>query len=199
LAKNDIDQASRNNVAVNRENSSIHSDILGEGLKMKEHGKRRFHALATFLLVIAACFGVISAAFYGGLIPGFEFGGVYTHSPTATYSGYFSINYVGAYHYVQAVPVCRYAFPPCLSSGEAVFYMNAKNGTVRLVFYCGGLVKYYCESPSQLPFGDGTCLHVKGTLLEPSKWPTDQFTPSMRFTGDLYVFENETLPETSCS
>lgn len=166
---------------------------------MKTNRKRKLLNLGTLLLVVAMSLALISAAFFEGIIPGFEYGGVYTHSPTATYSGHFSINYVGVYHYVQAVPVCRTAFPPCLSSGQALFYMNAKNGTIRLVFYCGSPVKYYCESPSQLPFNDGACLHVKGTLLEPSKWPTDQFTLSLHFSGDLYVFENETLPETSCS
>jgi hypothetical protein len=166
---------------------------------MGKNKKPRLLTLGTILLVLAALVGAFSAAFFAGLIPGFEFGAVYTHSPTATYSGYFSINYVGVYHYVQAVPVCRNAFPPCLSSDEALFYLNAKNGMIRLIFYCGGPVKYYCDSPSQLPFSDGACLHVKGTFLEPSKWPSDQYSPLMHFEGDLYVFENETLPEASCS
>ena len=166
---------------------------------MKKNRESKLRILGTVLLVVVMAIAVISAGIFGGIIPGFEFGGLYTHSPTVTYSGYFSINYVGFYHYVQAEPVCRTAFPPCLASGEALFYMNAKNGTVQLVFYCGSIVKYYCESPTQLPFGDGACLHVKGTLIEPSKWPSNQFTPSMHFNGDLYVFENETLPETSCA
>jgi hypothetical protein len=159
--------------------------------------RRKLLTLGAVLLVLGASFGVVSAAFFAALIPGFESGGVYMHSATATYSGHFSINYVGVYHYVGAVPVCRTAFPPCLASDEALFYMNAKNGTIRLVFYCG-IVKYYCESPSQLPFKDGACIHVKGTLLQPSKWPSDQFSPPIHFVGDMYVFENETLPETSC-
>ena len=166
---------------------------------MKDNKENRPLNLGTVLLVVAMSLVAISAAFFGGIIPGFEYGGVYTHSPTATYSGQFSINYVGVYHYVQAVPVCRTASPLCLSSDATLFYMNAKNGTIQLVFYCGSIVKYFCESSSQLPFNDGACLHVKGTLLEPSKWPSDQFTPSMHFNGDLYVFENETLPETACS
>jgi hypothetical protein len=166
---------------------------------MKSGRKPRLLALGTILLVLAASLGVISIAFFGGFIPGVEYGGMYTHSPTATYQGSFSVNYVGIYHYVQAVPVCRTVFPGCIASSEAVFYMNARNGTIRLIFYCGSMVKYYCDSPSQLPFSDGTCLHVKGTLLQPSKWPSDQFSPSIHFSGDLYVFQNQTLAETSCS
>ena len=167
---------------------------------MKSNKKKpRLLTLGTVILVMGASFGIISAAIFGGIVPGFEYGGVYTHSPTATYQGYLSINYLGVYHYVHAVPICRTAFPPCHAPDEALFYLNAKNGTIRLIFYCGNIVKYYCESPSQLPFSDGTCLHVKGTLLEPSKWPSDQFSPSMHFSGDLYVFQNQTLPETSCS
>lgn len=166
---------------------------------MKSGRKPRLLALGTILLVLGASLGVISVAFFEGFIPGFEYGGIYTHSPTATYQGYFSVNYVGIYHYIQAMPVCRTAFPGCLASSKAVFYMNAKNGTIQLIFYCGSKVKYYCDSPSQLPFSDGTCLHVKGTLLQPSKWPSDQFSPSIYFSGDLYVFQNQTLAETSCS
>ena len=165
---------------------------------MKRNRKRHLLTLGTVLLIVVISLAVISAAFFGGIIPGFEFGGVYTHSPTATYSGYFSISYVGVYHYVRATPVCRTEFPPCIASDEALFYMNAKNGTIRLIF-CGGVAKYFCESPSQLQFTDGTCLRVKGTLLKPSKWPGQLFSPTMNFEGDLYVFENETLPKIACS
>jgi hypothetical protein len=160
--------------------------------------KPRLLTLGTVLLVLAASIGIFSAALFGGIIPGFMYGGVYTHSPTTTYSGYFSINYVGVYHSAQATPVCRTAFPPCLAPDEVVFFLNAKNGTIRLIFYCG-VVKYYCESPSQLSFSDGACLHVRGTLIEPSKWPGDQFYPQMHFDGDLYVFEDQTLHESLCS
>jgi hypothetical protein len=159
----------------------------------------RLLTLGTVLLVLAASIGVVSAALFGGIIPGFKYGGIYTHSPTASYSGYFSINYVGVYHNVQATPVCRTVFPPCLTRSEVVFLLNAKNGTIRLIFYCGGPVKYYCENPSQLSVSDGECLHVKGTLIEPSEWPGNEFSPRMQFDGDLYVFENQTLPETLCS
>jgi len=166
---------------------------------MNDHRARNYFTLGTVLLVVVMSLALISAAIFGGIMPGFEFGGVYTHSPTATYSGNLLINYVGVYHYVEAVPVCRTGFPPCLSPDQALFYLTAKNGTVQLVLYCGSVVKYYCESPSQLPFKDGACLHVRGTLLEPSKWPSDQYAPSIHFQGDLYVLENETLPDTSCS
>jgi hypothetical protein len=164
---------------------------------MKRKGKRRVISVGTILLVTAACAGILWAAFFGGFVPGFRYG-VRTQSPTASYSGYFSINYVGIYHNVQAVPVCRTGFPPCQANDQTLFFLNAKNGTIRLVFYCG-VVPYYCESPSQLSFIDGACLHVKGTLIEPSKWPSNLFSPSMHFDGDLYVFENQTLPEASCS
>jgi hypothetical protein len=158
----------------------------------------RFLTLGTVLLVLAASFGIFSAAQFGGIIPGFMYGGVYTQSPTTTYSGYFSINYVGVYHNFQAMPVCRTAFPPCFAPGEVVFFLKANNGTIRLIFYCGGVVKYFCESPSQLSVSDGACLHVKGTLIEPSEWSSSRFDLSMHFDGD-FVFGSETLPKTSCS
>jgi hypothetical protein len=160
--------------------------------------KPRPLTIGTILLVLAASAGIVSAAIFGGFVPGFRYG-ARTQSPTMTYLGYLSVNYVGVYHYVQVTPVCRTAFLPCPANDEALFFLNAQNGTIRLIFYCGSGVPYYCESPSELSFSEGACLHVKGTLIQPSKWPTGQFSPSMRFDGDLYVFENQTLPELSCS
>jgi hypothetical protein len=162
-------------------------------------GKRSYLRWGAVLLVLGASLGLMSAAIIAGIVPGFEAGGVHSLSPTATYQGYLGVDYQGVYRYVQAVPNCRTDFPPCLASDEALFYLNTKNGTIRLIFYCGGLVKDYCESPAQLTFNDGACLRVKGTLLEPSKWPSEQFSPLMHFKGDLYVFENQTLPQGSCS
>jgi hypothetical protein len=179
--------------------STMHIHWRMSGKRSKMNGRKsRSLTVATILLVLAGSAGIVSAALYVGLVPGFRYG-AYVHSPTATYSGYFSVNYVGLYHYVHAVPVCRTAFLPCPANDEALFFLNAQNGTVRLVFYCGRIVKYYCESSSELSFSDGACLHVKGTLIQPSRWPDGQFSPSMHFIGDLYVFEQETLPERSCS
>jgi hypothetical protein len=112
------------------------------------------------------------------------------HSPTATHTGYFSVAYTGVYHYVEAQPLCSKTFPPCWVSNEAVFYLVTGNGneTVRLVFYCGPLQLDYCNSPQQLPFHDGDWIYVKGTLLQPSDWPTSKYQPTLQFTGDLYVF-----------
>jgi hypothetical protein len=161
--------------------------------------KRPYLRLGAVLLVLGASLGLTSAAIIAGIVPGFEAGGVHRLSPTATYRGYLGVDYQGVYGYVEAVPNCRTGFPPCFTSDEALFYLNTENETIRLIFYCGGLVKNYCESPSQLPFSGGACIHVKGTFLEPSQWPSEKFSPSMHFRGDLYVFENQTLPKGACS
>ncbi|MGA2460020.1 MAG: hypothetical protein ABSF82_01165 [Candidatus Bathyarchaeia archaeon] len=167
---------------------------------MRPNKRRTYLTIISILLVAAASTGLISAAMSGGIVPGVPgVGEASTHSPTATYQGYLGATYHGLYQYVEATPLCRNAFPPCMAPDEAVFYLTSKNGTIRLVFYCGAFSLDYCDSPSQLPFSNGTCLQVKGTLLQPSKWPTNQFNPTMHFNGDLYVFENETLPGTSCS
>jgi hypothetical protein len=159
--------------------------------------KPRVLTIGTVLLVLAASTGVLSAALYGGFVPGFKYG-VSTQSPTTTYLGYFSASYVGIYHYIRAARVCRASFPPCLAHDEVVFFLNAKNGTVRLLFYCGA-AKEYCVSSDQLSFSEGACLHVKGTLIQPSKWPSNEFYPNMHFDGDVYVFESQTLTEDLCS
>lgn len=155
--------------------------------------KQNILSLTTILLVLAGISGILAAATIGGVLPGSQSS---THSPTETYQGYLAVSYQGTYHYVVAVPLCNVLICP---ASETVFYLNTSKGTIRLIFYCGRFSIDYCYSASQLPFGDGACLYVKGTLLEPSKWPSDRFSPSLHFQGDLYVFENATLPETSCS
>jgi hypothetical protein len=107
-------------------------------------------------------------------------------SPTITHTGYFAVGYTGVYHYVDAQPFCAQSFPPCLvPSSEVVFYLTTENATIQLVFYCGA---DYCYSAQQLPFKDGDRIYVKGTLLRPSEWPTNEYQPTLRFFGDLYVF-----------
>jgi hypothetical protein len=160
---------------------------------MKGKKKQNILSVFTFLLIIVGISGLLSAAAIAGVLPGSQSS---VHSPTATYQGYFAVSYQGIYHYVVAVPFCAVLICP---ASETVFYLNTRNGTIRLIFYCGAFSIDYCYSATQLPFGDGTCLYVKGTLLQPSKWPSDKFSPPMHFNGDLYVFENETLPAASCS
>jgi hypothetical protein len=112
------------------------------------------------------------------------------HSPTATYSAYLSVSYTGVYHHVDAQPLCSEVFPPCLVPSEPVFYLTAENATnIQLVFYCG---PDYCWSAQQLPFSDGTRIHVEGTLLTPSRWPASEYRPTLQFIADLYVFNYTT-------
>ena len=106
-------------------------------------------------------------------------------SPTATHTGYVGVGYTGVYHYVTAQPVCAQTFPPCLVGNEVVWYLSTPNATIRLIFYCA---VGYCWNAQQLPFKDGDEIHVRGTLLCPSDWPTDKYQPTLRFFGDLYVF-----------
>jgi len=110
-------------------------------------------------------------------------------SPTATHTGYFSVGYTGVYNYVDAQPICALSFPPCLVGSEVVYYLTTSNATIRLIFYCGA---GYCWNAQQLPFKEGDEIHVKGTLLQPSDWPTNEYQPTLRFFGDLYVFNYTT-------
>ena len=87
---------------------------------MKPNKKRTRLNFVTVLLVIGASLGLMSAAITAGIVPGFEMGGVHSHSPTATYQGYFSVGYTGVYHFVHAEPLCRTTFPPCMAP-ETVF------------------------------------------------------------------------------
>ena len=149
-------------------------------------------SIVSILLVVAASMGLVSAA-----ITTFNVG-QHSISPTITYSGYLNTSYYGIYHYVLAEPLCSKAFPPCFQQGEVVFYLDTSHESIRLIFYCG-VVYYYCSSAADVPLQEGSCINVKGTLLIPSKWPTNQFDPPLQFSGDLYVFHYSTVSESACS
>ena len=133
------------------------------------------------VLAITTALGLVSAVLNESTIP--------SQSPTATHTGYVGVSYTGVYHYVTAQPLCSHNFFPCWTPSETVFYLTTENETVRLIFYCG---LDYCYSAQQLPFHDGDRIYVKGTLLQPSDWPTNKYQPPLQFIGDLYVFNNAT-------
>jgi hypothetical protein len=134
-----------------------------------------FASITITLVAILSLFSVITA----------NSSTVSFRSPTATHTEYLSVGYSGVYHYVDAQPLCAQTFPLCFVGSEDVFYLTTQNATIQLVFYCGA---GYCYSAQQLPFNDGDRIYVKGTLLQPSDWPTNEYHPTLRFFGDLYVF-----------
>jgi hypothetical protein len=174
---------------------------------VEKRKKSRILSPSTVFIVLASAAGLMGAAITAGIVPGFVIGGVHSQSPTVTYQGSVAVNFVGVYHAIQAQPICNSAFPPCFAANETVFFLSTRNSTIRLVFYCGktmeGLTTLtgwvdLCSDTSQLQFGDGACLHVKGTLLEPSSWPNKQYLPSMRFDGDLFVFSYNQVLQANC-
>jgi hypothetical protein len=92
---------------------------------------------------------------------------------------------------------------------ETVFYLALDDGQlIRLIFYCGRLSATvytgigmsmnisawnYCTDPSQVSFTVNQRIWVKGTFLHPSAWNPWYATPWFLFTGDLYVFEVQSL------
>lgn len=143
--------------------------------------KSSVRSLVSLILVMTAALGLVSVVLNAENTSTVSF-----HSPTATHTGYFSVSYTGVYHYVTAEPLCSMSFPPCWVPSEVVFYLTTENETVRLVFYCG---LDYCYSAQQLPFHDGDRIYVKGTLIQPSDWPTNKYQPTLQFIADLYVFK----------
>lgn len=136
------------------------------------------------ILVLIASSGLASAILYNyapGLISQTSI------SPTATYTGQLGVSFQGRYHYLTAVPKCRHNLFGCVASDEIVFYLETNTTVIRLIFYCG-IAPDFCVRADQLPFSDGALIHVKGTLIEPSKWAIDQFEPTLNFSADLYVF-----------
>jgi len=149
-------------------------------MKQTVNRKVSVRTLVSLILAITASIGLGSVVLTANT-PTVSF-----QSPTATHTGYFSVSYTGAYHYVAAQALCSNNFPPCWTPSEVVFYLTTQNATLRLVFYCG---LDYCYNPQQLPFHDGDRIYVKGTLIQPSDWPTSKYQPTLQFIGDLYVFK----------
>ena len=144
--------------------------------------------ITSAILVLMASLALASAVLYN-YAPGLGYLiGPTSISPTATYTGQMGVSFQGVYHYLTAVPKCRHNLFGCVTSDEFVFYLETNITIIRLIFYCG-VVPNFCTSADQLPFSDGDLILVKGTLIEPSKWPTNLFNIELRFTADLYVFE----------
>ena len=174
---------------------------------MKSGKRSKVLSPVTVFLVLAAATGLMASAIMEGMVPGSVIGGIYSHSPTITYQGSVAASYTGSYHVIQAQPICDSAFPPCFEANETVFTLGTRNGTIRLIFYCGTTLKGLttltgwidlCSNASQLQLSDGVCVYAKGTLLQPSSWPSKQYLPLVRFDADLFVFSYNQVPEASC-
>ena len=175
---------------------------------MKNGNKSKILSPVTVVLVLAAATGLMASAIISGVMPGFVIGGIHSHSPTITYEGSVAVSYVGYYQVIQAQPLCDSAFPPCFEANETIFMLSTRNETIRLVFYCGTTMKSLttltgwvdmCSNVSQLQITAGICMQVKGTLLQPSSWPSRQYLPLLRFDGDLFVFSYNEVPAATCS
>lgn len=153
-------------------------------VKFMWNSKRLARWSCSLLLMMAATMGLISESMYNV--------GVQWHSPTMTYQGYLSVEYSGIYRYVEAIPTCSKAFPPCFDAYPLVFYLETDNGLlVRLILQCG---LEDCYRANQVPLTGGTRIHVKGTLIEPSQWPAPTYEPRLYFVGDLYVRQYSSMP-----
>jgi len=145
--------------------------------------------ITSAILVLMASLALASAVLYNyapGLISQTSI------SPTTTYTGQMGVSLQGRYHYLTAVPKCRHNLFGCVASDEVVFYLETNTTIIRLIFYCG-IVPDFCTRADQLPFTDGDSIHVKGTLIQPSKWPTTQFEQTISFNADLYVFHYDAI------
>jgi hypothetical protein len=88
-------------------------------------------------------------------------------------------------------------------ASEIVFTLqNNTVGMLRLIFYCkGGAVVTTSDTGSgisggyefceNVPFENGAFISIHGTLITPSQWNPELSTPTLAFTGDLYVMEAE--------
>ena len=144
------------------------------------------------ILVLMASLALASAVLYN-YAPGLGYLiGPTSISPTATYTGQMGVSFQGVYHYLTAVPKCRHNWFPCVTPDEVVFYLETDTTIIRLILYCG-VVSDFCTRADQLPFSEGAVIYVKGTLIEPSKWPANEFEPYISFNADLYVFQHNEI------
>ena len=92
----------------------------------------------------------------------------------------YNVTVLGVIKASQVAPACALSNPPCAISPTSVFYVVVNGRNYRLIFSNDTFV------PANVT---GTNVVVTGSYVTPSTFNADQWTPSITFYGDIYVFK----------
>ena len=91
-----------------------------------------------------------------------------------------NVTVLGVIKASQVAPVCSLSNPPCAISPTSLYYVVVNGRNYRLIFSNYNLV------PSSVI---GMNVVVTGAYVTPSAYNAGQWTPSIVFYGDIYVYK----------
>ena len=92
----------------------------------------------------------------------------------------YNVTVLGVMKASQVDPACALSTPPCAISPTSIYYVVVNGRNYRLIFSNNTFI------PANVT---GTNVVVTGAYVTPSTFNADQWTPSITFYGDIYVFK----------
>jgi len=91
-----------------------------------------------------------------------------------------NVTVLGVIKALQMAPACALSNPPCAISPSSIYYVVVNGRNYRLIFSNNIII------PASM---SGTNVVITGAYVTPSTFNADNWTPSITFWGDIYVFK----------
>jgi len=92
----------------------------------------------------------------------------------------YNVTVLGVMKASQIDPACALSNPPCAISPTSIYYVVVNGRNYRLIF----------SNETSIPANvTGTNVVVTGEYVTPSSYNAAQWTPSITFYGDIYVYK----------
>lgn len=91
-----------------------------------------------------------------------------------------NVTVLGVIKALQMAPACALSNPPCAIAPSSIFYVVVNGRNYRLIFANNIVI------PASL---SGTNVVITGAYVTPSTFNADNWTPSITFWGDIYVYK----------
>jgi len=91
-----------------------------------------------------------------------------------------NVTVLGVIKASQMAPACSLSNPPCAISPSSIFYVVVNGRNYRLIFANNVVI------PASL---SGTNVVITGAYVTPSTFNAGNWTPSISFYGDIYVYK----------
>lgn len=92
----------------------------------------------------------------------------------------YNVTVLGVMKASQVDPACALSTPPCAISPTSIYYVVVNGRNYRLIFSNNTFI------PANVT---GTNVVITGAYVTPSTFNADQWTPSITFYGDIYVYK----------
>jgi hypothetical protein len=89
---------------------------------------------------------------------------------------YTNVTVTGEMKSLSVSPTCSISNPPCVMAGTSVYYIIVQGAYYRLIF----------PNSTVIPVS-GSQIIVTGVYVVPSTFNANQWTPTLEFSGDIYV------------